>query len=302
MPVHFPFPNTSTLMYNRGEWCPLRFFNTAGPIKPDTIGTTGIGEIMIEQLVLIEKDGPVGVVTLNRPKVLNALSPQMFKAICEALEALDTDPDVRVLILTGNRRAFAAGADIKAMAEASPKDILEANTLSYWQRMRRINKPIIAAVSGYAFGGGCELAMQCDLIVASETAQFGQPEIKIGIMPGAGGTQRLTKAVGPYKAMEMVLTGESISAQEALAYGLANRVVPVERYLDEAKELAHQIAACPPISVRLAREALRHGVETTLRDGLEVERRNFTLLFDTHDQEEGMKAFIEKRKPAFKGR
>ncbi len=252
-------------------------------------------------IVLTEQDGPIGIVTLNRPKVLNALSPAMLEAICQALETLDANPDVRVIILTGGPRVFAAGADIKAMAEASPLDIVRMNTLGYWQRMQRINKPIIAAVSGYALGGGCELAMQCDLIVASETALFGQPEIKVGIMPGAGGTQRLAKAIGPYRAMEMVLTGEPITAREAHACGLVNRLVPVERYLDEAKELARTIAARPPIAVRLAREALRYGVETTLRDGLAVERRNFILLFDTHDQQEGMKAFLEKRKPEFKG-
>lgn len=261
---------------------------------------------MDEELVFVEKKVvgkglEIGVIRLNRPEKLNALSPAMLEAICEALEKLDGDKAVRAIILTGSERVFAAGADIQAMSEASPLDIERANTLSYWQRMRRISKPIIAAVSGYAYGGGCELAMQCDLIVASETARFGQPEIKVGIMPGAGGTQRLTKAVGPYRAMEMVLTGEPITAGEAHSYGLVNRVVPVERFLDEAIELAKTIATRPPVAIHLARQALRYGVETTMRDGLEVERRNFMLLFDTHDQEEGMKAFLEKRKPEFKG-
>ncbi len=257
---------------------------------------------MTEPFVLLEKDGPhVALLTLNRPKVLNALSPDVLDALCRALETLNADPEIRAIILTGNARAFAAGADIQVMANASPLDILRRNTLQYWQRIQAIEKPLIAAVSGFAFGGGCELAMSCDLIVASETARFGQPEIKVGIMPGAGGTQRLTKAVGPYRAMEMILTGEPITAQEALAYGLVNRVVPVERYLDVAKELAHTIAARPPVSVRLAREAVKYGVETTLRDGLMVERRNFILLFDTDDQKEGMQAFLEKREPKFIG-
>lgn len=257
---------------------------------------------MTEPFVLLEKDGPhVGLLTLNRPKVLNALSPELMEALCQGLETLNADPEVRAIVITGNARAFAAGADLQVMANASPTEMLRRNTLQYWQRIQAIEKPLLAAVSGYAFGGGCELAMACDMIVASETAKFGQPEIKVGIMPGAGGTQRLAKAVGPYRAMEMILTGEPIPAREAYAAGLVNRVVPVERYLEEAKELAHLIAARPPIAVRLAREALKYGVETTLRDGLMVERRNFVLLFDTQDQKEGMNAFLEKRAPVFKG-
>ena len=252
-------------------------------------------------LVLVEYDGPVAITILNRPEVLNALSPDMLEVLCETLESLSQTAQVRVIVLTGNERAFAAGADIKAIAQSTPMDILRKNTRSYWKRIQRIDKPLIAAVSGYAFGGGCELAMLCDLIVASETARFAQPEIKLGIMPGAGGTQRLARAIGPYRAMEMILTGEPINAQEAHSYGLVNRVVPVERYLDEAMELAHLIAARPEIAVRLAREAVRYGVEAALRDGLEVERRNYILLFDTNDQKEGMAAFLEKRQPEFKG-
>jgi enoyl-CoA hydratase len=217
------------------------------------------------------------------------------------LETLNANPEIRAIILAGSSRVFAAGADLQVMATATPTDILRRNSLQYWQRIQAIEKPMIAAVSGFAFGGGCELAMACDLIVASETARFGQPEIKVGIMPGAGGTQRLTKAIGPYRAMEMVLTGEPITAQEAFAYGLVNRVVPVERYLDVAQELAHLIASRPPIAIRLAREALKYGNETTLRDGMMVERRNFVLLFDTKDQKEGLAAFLEKRAPVFKG-
>ena len=254
-----------------------------------------------ESLVLTQRQGPVATMTLNRPQALNALSPEMLSALCEALEAIERDEGIRAIVITGNARAFAAGADIQAMAEASPMTIVRTDTLGYWQRIRRINKPLIAAVSGYAYGGGCELAMQCDLIVASETARFAQPEIKLGIIPGAGGTQRLAKAIGPYRAMELILTGEPLTALEAHRNGLVNRVVPVERYLEEAQQLAQTISERPPLAVRLAREAVRHGMENTIREGLEVERRNFTLLFDTQDQAEGMHAFLEKRPPEFKG-
>jgi len=257
---------------------------------------------MSNQLVILDTEEAVGIITLNRPDKLNALSPEMLAAICDALEGLDASPEIRVIVITGSPRVFAAGADIQAMAQASAADIEAVNTRSYWLRMRQINKPIIAAVSGYAFGGGCELAMQCDLIIASETARFAQPEIKLGIIPGAGGTQRLAKAIGPYKAMEMLLTGEPVSAQAAFDAGLVNRVVPVERYFDEAKELARTIAVRPPVAVRMARQALRHGVEHTLQQGLEVERRNFVSLFDTQDQAEGMQAFLDKRPPKFKGK
>ncbi len=254
-----------------------------------------------EPLVLVEIEGPVGVLQLNRPDVYNALSPGLLSELCDRVEELARGGQVRVLILTGSDKAFAAGADIQAMANASPSDIQAAGTLAYWQRLRRIEIPMIAAVSGYAYGGGCELAMTCDLIVAAETARFAQPEIKLGIMPGAGGTQRLARAIGPYRAMEMILTGEPVSAQEAYRAGLVNRVVPAERCLDEARQLAQMIAARPPVAVRLARQALRHGLETSLREGLEVERRNFTLLFDTADQKEGMAAFLEKRPARFTG-
>jgi enoyl-CoA hydratase len=214
---------------------------------------------------------------------------------------MDRKPEVRALIITGSPSVFAAGADIKVMAGYSSLDVIQANTRSYWQRLRGIQKPLIAAVSGYAYGGGCELAMLCDLIIASESARFAQPEIKLGIMPGAGGTQRLARAMGPYRTMEMILTGEPLNAQEAYAFGLVNRVVPVERYLEEARELALVIAQRPPIAVRLAREAVRYGVESTVQAGLEVERRNYIILFDTDDQKEGMAAFLEKRPPHFKG-
>jgi enoyl-CoA hydratase len=255
-----------------------------------------------EAFVLQETTGAVATLTLNRPQALNALSPALMADLAAAVEALDGDAAVRCVVLTGGPRVFAAGADIKAMAERTPTSMVESRSFAAWERIRRCRKPIVAAVSGYALGGGCELAMQCDLIVASETAQFGQPEINIGIMPGAGGTQRLARAIGPYRAMELVLTGRMLSAREAYAAGLVNRVAPVEGFLAEAQRLAAEIAARAPIAVRLAREALRYGVETTIRDGLEIERRNFYLLFDTEDQKEGMRAFVEKRKPEYRGK
>jgi enoyl-CoA hydratase len=254
-----------------------------------------------DALVLCDIDGAVATVTLNRSRSLNALSVELMDALLAVLADLDANEAVRCIILTGGPRAFAAGADIKAMAESSPTAMLQRRMVQRWERVRDCRKPIIAAVSGYALGGGCELALLCDMIVASETAQFGLPEITIGVIPGAGGTQRLARAIGPYRAMEMVLTGKTIGAQEALQFGLVNRVAPLEGFLTEAHRLADEVAARAPVAVQLAREALRYGVETTVRDGLEIERRNFYLLFDTEDQKEGMAAFIEKRKPDFKG-
>lgn len=251
--------------------------------------------------ILIDKQAPVALLHLNRPDVLNALSPGMLSEIAKALDDLDRDPEIRVVVISGSERAFAAGADIPTMAKASPMDMLRLNTRQYWERLWAFSKALIAAVRGYAYGGGCELAMACDLIVAADDARFGQPEIKLGVMPGAGGTQRLARALGPYRAMEMILTGEPISGREAYTKGLANRAVPAEQVVTEALELARRIAAQPPIAVRLAREAVRRGVETTLREGIEVERRNFLLLFDTHDQAEGMESFLEKRPPEFTG-
>jgi len=254
-----------------------------------------------ERLVLAEADGPVAVVTLNRPKALNALSPELIDELIAALESFDADPAVRCIVLTGGPRVFAAGADIKAMADAAPMEMLRRGNIARWARITAITKPIVAAVSGYALGGGCELAMMCDIIVASETAQFGQPEINIGIIPGAGGTARLTRALGPYRAMELILTGGTIGAREAMAHGLVNRVCPVEALVSEAKALAAVIAERPPLAVRMAKEAVRVAAERSVREGLEIELRNFYLLFDTADQKEGMRAFIEKRKAAFKG-
>lgn len=243
----------------------------------------------------------VSIIRLNRPKELNALNLQLMLEIKEALITLDADELTRVIIITGNERAFAAGADIKQMAGRGAIDMLKIDQFSTWDQIRKTKKPIIAAVSGFCLGGGCELAMICDMIIASETAQFGQPEINIGVMPGAGGTQRLTRAVGKAKAMEMVLSGLFISAEEARFYGLVNKVVPVEVYLEEAIKLAKIIAEKSPIAVQMAKESVLKAFEMPLQEALFFERKNFYMLFATEDQKEGMSAFVEKRKPNFKG-
>ncbi len=252
------------------------------------------------QHILVSKEGPIGIVRLNRPKVLNALSLDLVRELVEALEELDKDHSVYVIIITGDEKAFAAGADLKEMSDATPVSLLLGRRFEYWDRFRKISKPIIAAVSGYCLGGGNELAMNCDIIIASETASFGQPEVNVGIMPGAGGTQRLPRLVGKQKAMEMILIGKSISADEAYRIGLVNRVVPVESLMDEAKKMANEIASKPPISVRAAKEAILKAQDTTLEVGLDFERKAFYTLFATEDAREGMKAFLEKRKPVFK--
>ncbi len=244
----------------------------------------------------------VALVRLNRPKVLNALNLQVMASLRAALTDLDADESVRVIVLTGNERAFAAGADIKEMADRSAIDMLVIDQFTTWDRIKSVKKPLIAAVSGFALGGGCELAMLCDMIVASDTARFGQPEINIGVMPGAGGTQRLTRAVGKYRAMEMVLTGRFITAEEAHRAGLVNKVVPVELYLEEAVSLAREIAQKSPLAVRLAKEAVNFAFQSFLNEGLHFERKNFYMLFASEDQKEGMKAFMEKRRPRFQGR
>jgi enoyl-CoA hydratase len=244
----------------------------------------------------------VGLIQLNRPKELNALNLQLMQEIKHALIAMDANDDIRCIIITGNERAFAAGADIKQMENRTVIDMLIIDQFETWDQIRKTKKPVIAAVSGFALGGGCELAMTCDMIVASESAKFGQPEIKIGIMPGAGGTQRLTRAVGKVRAMEMVLTGKFISAEEALRTGLINKVVPEEVYLDEALKVAKEICAQSPIAVRLAKESVLKAFETGLQEGLYFERKNFYMCFASEDQKEGMQAFIEKRKPEFKGK
>lgn len=256
---------------------------------------------MPENIIVSRLEGFTATVQLNRPKVLNALNLQLMVELVEALEDLDNDPDVRCIVIHGNERAFAAGADITEMAGATAVDMLLRDQFTRWDRIRRVKTPIIAAVSGVALGGGCELTMICDMIVASESARFGQPEINIGVMPGAGGTQRLTRAVGKAMAMEMVLTGRMITAEEARDAGLVNRVVPVEFYLESALKLAREVAARPPIATKLAKESVLKSFDTTINDGLEFERKNFYLLFATSDMREGMAAFLEKRRPEWKG-
>jgi enoyl-CoA hydratase len=254
------------------------------------------------QSILLDRDERAGIVTLNRPKELNAINFQLVSELANALEEFDRDDEIRCIVLTGaGERAFAAGADIKEMSDKSPIDMLLGG-FENWNRIRRIKKPLIAAVGGYALGGGCELALHCDMIVASENARFGQPEITLGVIPGAGGTQRLARTLGKYRTMEMVLTGVQVTAQEMADHGLVNRVVPKGEHLREAVNLAKEVAALGPIAVRLAKEAVLAAFETTLEEGLEMERKNFLLLFATEDKREGMQAFIEKRKADFKGR
>lgn len=257
---------------------------------------------LTNQNILVETDEQIGIVRLNRPKVLNALNHELMDELVTALEAFDRDEKVRVIILTGSERAFAAGADIKEMSDETTVSIMLKDRFATWDRIRSIKKPIIAAVSGFALGGGCELVMNCDIIVASETAQFGQPEINIGVIPGAGGTQRLTRVIGKHKAMELILTGRPITAFEAQALGLVNKVAPVELYLDTAKEMAREIAKKSPIAVRLAKEAVLKTFDTSISEGLQFERKNFYMLFASEDQKEGMRAFLEKRPASFTGR
>ncbi|MFV1859069.1 MAG: enoyl-CoA hydratase-related protein [Anaerolineales bacterium] len=256
---------------------------------------------MTYSTIRIEVHDRVGLVQINRPKALNALNATVMEELAIALEEFDADPDIGAMVLTGDERAFAAGADIKEMADASSVDMLKTDRISRWDRLRKIKKPVIAAVSGWCLGGGHELAMGCDMIVASETAKFGQPEINLGVIPGAGGTQRLTRAVGKALAMEMVLNSRNLTADEALRYGLVNRVAPVELYLENAIQLAHEIAARAPLAIRFAKEAVNNAYETFLADGIADERRSFYFLFSTEDQKEGMKAFVEKRPAEWKG-
>ena len=256
----------------------------------------------MSDVILSEVDGHVGIVRLNRPDVLNALSLELMKKLVVQLEAYDDDPDIYAILLSGSEKVFAAGADITDMADASTFDMYSRNQFARWERIKKISKPIVAAISGYALGGGCELAMHCDIIIASETAKFGQPEINIGVMPGAGGTQRMTRAVGKAVAMDVVLSGRFLSAREALSAGLVSRVVPKENFYDEALRIAHVLAEKPPLALRLAKESVLKAHEMSLSDGLEYERKLFYMLFATEDQKEGMKAFIEKRRPEFKGK
>jgi enoyl-CoA hydratase len=251
-------------------------------------------------------DGPVdgvALVVMDRHEVLNALDFELITVLTDALEALDRNPDCRAIVLTGaGDRAFAAGADIPELAAQSPTSLTVDDDFHRWERIKRVRKPIVAAVRGFALGGGCELAMLCDLIVAGEDAQFGQPEIKLGVMPGAGGTQRLTRAIGKARAMDMILTGRTMGAREAEAHGLVTQVVPAEATVPAALDLAGRIAAMPPVAVLAAKAAVNRAEELPLEAGLEFERRSFYLLFDTEDQTEGMAAFAEKRAPQWKGR
>ncbi len=253
------------------------------------------------QYILTETTEQIALIQLNRPQSLNALNGGLIDELVHALEGFDQDEAIRVTIVTGNERAFAAGADIKEMANASAIEMQQGNRLGKWERLRKIRKPLIAAVSGFCLGGGNELAMNCDMIIAAENARFGQPEINIGIIPGAGGTQRLTAAIGKARAMEIILTGRPLTAREAWEAGLITKVVPNEAYLDEARLLAQEIASKPPIAVQFAKDAILKSYDLPLEAGLDYERRSFSLLFASDDMREGMAAFIEKRQPTFKG-
>ncbi|HEX6689036.1 MAG TPA: enoyl-CoA hydratase-related protein [Solirubrobacterales bacterium] len=253
-------------------------------------------------LVESSRDGHVALLRLNRPEARNALSPEAMEALAAELERLDPDPDVRCVVIAGSDKVFAAGADIKAMAERSFAEALRHPAASFWRRLAAIKTPLIAAVSGYALGGGCELALACDMIVASDTAVFGQPEIGLGIIPGGGGTQRLARVLGKQRAMEFVLTGRRFDAATALELGLVNKIAEKDRWLEEAMALAGSVAERPPIAVRLAKQAVIAAEETALSAGLEHERRLYELAMATEDRVEGMQAFLEKREPRFEGR
>jgi len=255
------------------------------------------------EFITQEKKGRVGVVTLNRPKQLNALSPQLMQELGAALQAFDADPGVGAILVTGNEKAFAAGADIGAMKDFSYMDAyLQDYITRDWEHILRVRKPVIAAVAGYALGGGNEVAMMCDVVIAAENARFGQPEINLGVMPGAGGTQRLPRAVGKAKAMDMCLTGRMMDAQEAERAGLVSRVVPLERLMDEAFAAAEKIAGYSLPVAMMIKESINRAYETSLAEGVRVERRVFHSQFALEDQKEGMAAFVEKRKPSFKNK
>ncbi len=257
---------------------------------------------MSYEMILTGIRGHVGLITLNRPRALNALNNQLMLEVMDALEDFDSREDIGAMVITGNEKAFAAGADIKEMADQSSDEMQNNDYTAVFARIRSIRKPVIAAVSGWALGAGCEVAMSCDMIVASESAKFGQPEITIGVIPGAGGTQRLTRAVGKAIAMEMILNNRTLTAQEAYQFGLVNRVVPVETVLDEALKLAEEIASRAPLAVRAAKKMINQVYEESLSEGLAEEKREFYALFSSEDQKEGMQAFIDKRKPEWKGR
>ena len=252
--------------------------------------------------VIVETHGRVGLIRLNRPQALNALSSPLIENLNAALESFEKDPNIGAIVLTGSEKAFAAGADIKEMQDKTFADVFLGDFISRWENVAKARKPVIAAVAGFALGGGCELAMMCDFILAADTAKFGQPEIKLGVIPGAGGTQRLTRAVGKSKAMEMILTGRMMDAVEAERSGLVSRVVPAAALIDEAIKVAGAIAALSAPAVYAAKEAVNRAFETTLSEGVRFERRIFHSLFATEDQKEGMRAFVEKRRATFKNR
>ncbi|TMC82076.1 MAG: enoyl-CoA hydratase [Chloroflexi bacterium] len=252
--------------------------------------------------ILLELEPPIATLTLNRPKVLNALSPDLIRELTTALAELDADENVRAVVLTGGPKVFAAGADIGDMADRGAVDQLRRDQTGRWAPLAGFSKPLIAAVNGYALGGGCEVALMCDLIFAGETARFGQPEINLGIIPGAGGTQRWPRSVGKYVAMEVMLTGAPVTAQRAYELGVVNKVVPADMTVALAKRMARQIAEKPPLAARMAKEAVLKAFDSPLTEGLASERKSFYFLFATEDQKEGMHAFLEKRKGVFKGR
>ena len=258
---------------------------------------------MSYDLIKVEHKGRVGVITLERPKQLNALNPQLMQELGVALQAFDAHDDVGAIVITGNEKAFAAGADIGVMKDYSYMDAFKADYITRdWEHIRRIRKPVIAAVSGYALGGGNELAMMCDIVIAAENARFGQPEINLGIMPGAGGTQRLPRAVGKAKAMELCLTARMMDAQEAERAGLVSRIVPLDKLMEEAMAVAEKIAGASLPVVMMIKESINRAYETSLAEGILFERRLFHSQFALADQKEGMAAFVEKRKPSFKNR
>src|SRR5438105_6408535 len=252
--------------------------------------------------IKVESAPPIATITLDRPKVLNALSPALIAEVGQALSELDANQEIRAVVLTGGPKVFAAGADIGDMAQRTAAEQLTRDMTGAWSPIANFTKPLVAAVNGYALGGGCELALMCDLIIAGDSARFGQPEINLGVIPGAGGTQRWPRTAGKYVAMEVNLTGAPISAQRAFQLGLVNKVVPAEVTIEVAKRLARRIAEKPPLALRLAKEAVNAALETPLQQGLAAERRSFYFLFATEDQKEGMRAFLEKRRGRFKGR
>ena len=254
------------------------------------------------ETILTETRSRVGLVTLNRPQAMNALNNRLMGELMDALASFDRNDDIRVMVITGNEKAFAAGADIKEMADKSIGEMMDSDHIAVFGRIRTIRKPVIAAVSGWALGGGCEVALSCDMIVASDSARFGLPEVTIGVIPGAGGTQRLTRAVGKALAMEMILNNRTLTAQEALQFGLVNHLATVETYLEEALKLANEVASRAPLAIRAAKKMINQAYERTLSEGLKDEKQEFYNLFASEDQKEGMRAFVEKRKPEWKGR